>query len=249
MRAGRCPRGRAWVTLTRLLRPPLALDRLKTLGPDLVAIALERAWSDGTTHVSMSVRTLLTRPAALVPRPRAHSTVYFGVLASRSQQRASCPPRRRARAPTMPPRQRSCGTPLASTPRAAGDAGAHEVRRRPLPCPRGEAPPLPSPRHGLHARRRGAPLRLRSAVPSPERRTRAPALSELPPPGLQLPSAERARPRERPVRGRRSALDVVRPRGKSGLRKSDTPRRRSRTPAPRRRAAVSIVGRSSIERR
>jgi hypothetical protein len=83
-----------------VLRPPLALDRLKRLGPDLVAIALKRPWSDGTTHVSMSVRTFLTRIAALVPRPRAHSTLYFGVLASHSKQRASV-------VPATPPRPRA----------------------------------------------------------------------------------------------------------------------------------------------
>jgi len=75
-----------------VLRPPLALDRLKILGPDLVAIALKRPWADGSTHVSMSVRTFLTRLAALVPRPRAHTTLYFGVLAPHAKHRARVVP-------------------------------------------------------------------------------------------------------------------------------------------------------------
>jgi hypothetical protein len=82
-----------------VLRPPLALDRLTILGPDLVAIALKRPWSDGTTHVSMNVRTFLTRLAALVPRPRANTTLYYGVLASHAKHRDAVVP-----TPPEPPR-------------------------------------------------------------------------------------------------------------------------------------------------
>jgi hypothetical protein len=48
----------------------------------------------------MSVRTFLTRLAALVPRPRAHTTLYFGVLASHAKHRARG-------VPTSPPRARA----------------------------------------------------------------------------------------------------------------------------------------------
>jgi hypothetical protein len=75
-----------------VLRPPLALDRLKILGQDLVAIELKRPWSNGTTHVSMSVRTFFTRLAALVPRPRANTTLYYGVLASHAKHRRAVVP-------------------------------------------------------------------------------------------------------------------------------------------------------------
>ncbi len=75
-----------------VLRPPLALDRLKRLGPDLVALELKRPWSDGTTHASMSVRTFLTRLAALVPRPRANTTLYYGVLAPHAKHRNAIVP-------------------------------------------------------------------------------------------------------------------------------------------------------------
>lgn len=76
-----------------VLRPPLALDRLKLLGDALVCIELKRAWSDGTTHVSMSSSTLLARLASLVPRPRVNTTLYDGVLAARSRDRASITPK------------------------------------------------------------------------------------------------------------------------------------------------------------
>jgi hypothetical protein len=40
----------------------------------------------------MSVRTFLGRLAALVPRPRAHTTLYYGVLSSHSKHRARVVP-------------------------------------------------------------------------------------------------------------------------------------------------------------
>ena len=48
-----------------VLRPPLALDRLKLLADDLVCIELKQPWRDGTTHVSMSpsVSSLASPPS------------------------------------------------------------------------------------------------------------------------------------------------------------------------------------------
>lgn len=77
-----------------VLRPPLALDRLKLLSDGLVCIELKHPWRDGTTHVSMSTSTFLARLASLVPRPRANTTLYFGVLAPHSRDRASITPTR-----------------------------------------------------------------------------------------------------------------------------------------------------------
>ena len=37
-----------------VLRPPIPLDRIKLLADALVCVELKRAWSDGTTHVTMS---------------------------------------------------------------------------------------------------------------------------------------------------------------------------------------------------
>lgn len=82
-----------------VLRPPLALERLKLLGKDLVAIELKRRWRDGTTHVTMSVKTFLARLASLVPRPRANTTIYAGVLAANAKDRASITPKSKAKRP------------------------------------------------------------------------------------------------------------------------------------------------------
>jgi hypothetical protein len=79
-----------------ILRPPLALNRLKLLGTELVCIELKRPWSDGTTHVTMSPSVFLARLASLVPRPRANTTLYFGVLAAHSRDRAHITPERSA---------------------------------------------------------------------------------------------------------------------------------------------------------
>ena len=79
------------------MRPPLAQDRLKRLGDDLVCIELKHPWSDGTTHVSMTPSVLLARLASLVPRPRVNTTLYFGVLAPHSRDRAHVTPARKAK--------------------------------------------------------------------------------------------------------------------------------------------------------
>ena len=147
-------------------RPPLALDRLKRLRPDLVALELKRSWSAGTTDVSMSVRTFLTRLAALVPRPRTNTTLYYGVLAPHAKHR-----RRHRPHSTRPiPRPR----------RLLGRPHAARLRpRRPV------LPAVPRP-HALHPRR----LRPRRGPTPP----RPPPMLQRPAPRLPRPrSARRAR--------------------------------------------------------
>ena len=75
-----------------VLRPPLALDRLKLLGPATVCIELRRPWADRTTHVSMTASTFLSRLASLVPRPRANNLIYSGVLAGNATGRKKVVP-------------------------------------------------------------------------------------------------------------------------------------------------------------
>jgi hypothetical protein len=75
-----------------VLRPPLALDRLKLLGPATVCIELRRPWADRTTHVSMTASTFLSRLASLVPRPRANTLIYSGVLAGNATGRKKVVP-------------------------------------------------------------------------------------------------------------------------------------------------------------
>lgn len=63
-------------------------------GPEgLVRIALKRAFSDGTTAIDMDPLSLLSRLAASVPAPRAHTVKYAGVLAAASKLRARLVPR------------------------------------------------------------------------------------------------------------------------------------------------------------
>ena len=84
-----------------LLRPPLALDRLRLLDDGRVCLELKRPWGDRTTHVTMTPDAFIGRLCSLVPRPKANTTVYFGVLAPNSKLRARivpCPEKeRRAR--------------------------------------------------------------------------------------------------------------------------------------------------------
>ena len=87
-----------------LCRPPLAKARLSR-GPDgEVVLGLKRAWSDGTTELRFTPLAFLERLVALVPPPRAHQTLYHGVLARRSAWRSRVvpePAEPRKRGPTL----------------------------------------------------------------------------------------------------------------------------------------------------
>jgi hypothetical protein len=109
-----------------ILRPPLALDRLTLLGENLVCIELKNPWRDATTHVSMSPSVFLGRLASLVPRPRVNTTLYFGVLAAHSKDRAHITPKPAAK--TSPTQEaswaalmrRSFGIDVLSCPKCKG---------------------------------------------------------------------------------------------------------------------------------
>jgi hypothetical protein len=64
-----------------LARPPIATDRLSQLDDGRLELRLKRAWRDGTTAFVFTPHELIERLVAIVPRPRAHLTRYFGVLA------------------------------------------------------------------------------------------------------------------------------------------------------------------------
>jgi hypothetical protein len=106
--------------LKYVLRPPIAQERV-VRGPDgLVRIALKRAFSDGTTAIDMDPLSLLSRLAASVPAPRAHTVKYAGVLAAASKLRARLVPKPKATEPdasqegeTSPPRTGSTYRPWA----------------------------------------------------------------------------------------------------------------------------------------
>ena len=76
-----------------VLRPPLAQDRVKLLGPSTVCLELRRPWADRTTHVSMPASTFLARLASLIPRPRANTTLTSGVLAGHARGRHTLVPK------------------------------------------------------------------------------------------------------------------------------------------------------------
>ena len=53
-----------------LCRPPLGQGRLQRLRDGRIAVALQRPWADGTTHLVFTPLELLERLVPLVPRPR-----------------------------------------------------------------------------------------------------------------------------------------------------------------------------------
>ena len=74
-------RGRLTELCRYLCRPPFGQHRLKQLNDGRMAVALQRPWEDGTTHLVFTPMELLERLVPLVPRPRIHLLLYHGVLA------------------------------------------------------------------------------------------------------------------------------------------------------------------------
>jgi hypothetical protein len=72
--------------------PPLAEDRLRRLADGRVRLALERAWSDGTTHLLFEPLEFLEKMAALTPRPESNLVLYHGVLAPHARWRPEALP-------------------------------------------------------------------------------------------------------------------------------------------------------------
>jgi hypothetical protein len=89
-----------------LCRPPFGQGRLRRLHDGRIAVALQRRWADGTTHLVFTPMELLQRLVPLVPRPRINLLLYHGVLAPNApwrrevvaraepeaDARESCPP-------------------------------------------------------------------------------------------------------------------------------------------------------------
>ena len=75
-----------------VLRPPLADRRLRLLPGGLVALELNRPWSDGTARVTMTKGTFLERLSSLVPREREHTILYRGTLGPNAARRAKVVP-------------------------------------------------------------------------------------------------------------------------------------------------------------
>jgi Putative transposase/Transposase zinc-binding domain len=71
-----------------VLRPPVAIDRLRLTDDGRVRLSLRHPWTDGTTDLVFTPLELLERLAVLVPRPRINLVLYFGVLGARAAARA-----------------------------------------------------------------------------------------------------------------------------------------------------------------
>jgi hypothetical protein len=87
-----------------LARPPIATERLSRLDDGRLELRLKRPWRDGTTAFIYTPHELLERLVAIVPRPRAHLTRYFGVFAPAFAARAGIVPSTVTEPPA--PRQR-----------------------------------------------------------------------------------------------------------------------------------------------
>src|SRR5688572_15801851 len=76
--------GRDRQRLERLIRymarGPIATERLERLPDGRVVYAFKHPWRDGTSRVVFSPLELLEKLVALVPKPRANTVRYHGVL-------------------------------------------------------------------------------------------------------------------------------------------------------------------------
>jgi len=89
-----------------LARPPIATERLSQLDDGRLELRLKRPWRDGTTAFVFTPHEIIERLVAIVPRPRAHLTRYFGVLAPAFAARSGIVPAEAATsqpAPGSPP--------------------------------------------------------------------------------------------------------------------------------------------------
>jgi hypothetical protein len=89
-----------------LARPPIAIDRLSRLDDGRLELRLKRPWRDGTTAFVYTPHELPERLVAIVPRPRAHLTRYFGVFAPAFAARAGIVP---SNEPAVPRQRRPAG--------------------------------------------------------------------------------------------------------------------------------------------
>src|SRR5437870_3332511 len=86
-----------------LCRPPLGQGRLHRLRDGRIAVALQRPWADGTTHLGFTPMELLERLVPLVPRPRTSLVLDHGVLAPNAPWRRAVVARAEPEAGTVEP--------------------------------------------------------------------------------------------------------------------------------------------------
>ena len=76
-----------------LLRPPFALDAVARTPDGQVRVRFKKPNRFGATFAQMSADTFLARLCALVPPPRAHTVLYYGVLSAHHKLRSVIVPR------------------------------------------------------------------------------------------------------------------------------------------------------------
>ncbi len=86
-----------------LLRPPFALDAVQRTPDGQVRVHFKKPNRFGATYAQMSPHTFLARLCALVPPPRAHTVLYYGVLSAHHGLRSAVVPR--AEEPALEPKQ------------------------------------------------------------------------------------------------------------------------------------------------
>ena len=80
-------RGRLEDLLRYCARPPISEQRLSLDANGRVTLRLKTPWHDGSTHIVHEPLDLLSKLAALVPRPQKNLVLYHGVLAANAAWR------------------------------------------------------------------------------------------------------------------------------------------------------------------
>ena len=88
-----------------LLRPPFALGAVQRTADGQVRVHFKKPNRFGATYAQMTPDTFLARLCALVPPPRAHTVLYYGVLSAHHKLRSAIVPR--ADEPEPEPKQLS----------------------------------------------------------------------------------------------------------------------------------------------
>ena len=86
-----------------LLRPPFALDAVQRTADGQVRVHFKKPNRFGATYAQMTPHAFLARLCALVPPPRAHTVLYYGVLSAHHALRSAVVPR--AEEPAPEPKQ------------------------------------------------------------------------------------------------------------------------------------------------
>jgi hypothetical protein len=73
--------------LRYVLRPPLALERMRELPSGKIQLGLKKPLANGTVAIELTPMALMRRLASIVPPPGHHDASYFGIFASHSKWR------------------------------------------------------------------------------------------------------------------------------------------------------------------